>query len=82
METGSKRQSPKQPHLFNEHDSTNNCLKLPDGLIGMRCTAQVGVEGREVNCLLDTGSQVTTVPLSFYNSHLSKPDDYCQPDKH
>ncbi|KAL0187224.1 hypothetical protein M9458_018894, partial [Cirrhinus mrigala] len=38
----------------------------------MKCTARVKVEGKEVNCLLDTGSQVTTIPLSFYNRHLSQ----------
>lgn len=27
---------------------------------------------KEKKCLLDTGSQVTTIPLSFYNSHLSQ----------
>lgn len=71
MGTGSKKQSPKQQQVFNEHVCAGISLHLPDGLIGMRCTAQVGVEGKEVNCLLDTGSQVTTIPLSFYNSHLS-----------
>lgn len=47
-------------------------MKLPTGLVGMKCTAQIKVEGKRVNCLLDTGSQVTTIPLSFYNSHLSQ----------
>lgn len=32
--------------------------------------AEVIIEGKEVNCILDTGSQVTTIPLSFYESHL------------
>ncbi|KAG1952345.1 interleukin-1 receptor accessory protein-like 1-A [Pimephales promelas] len=69
MGTRSQKQSPKQQPVTNV--DTGNSLKLPDGLIGMRCTAQVRVEGKEVNCLLDTGSQVTTIPLSFYNSYLS-----------
>lgn len=38
----------------------------------MKCTAQLIVEGTPVNCLIDTGSQVTTIPLSFYHKHLSK----------
>lgn len=46
-------------------------IKLPRGLIGTKCTAQVTISDQEVNCLLDTGSQVTTVPLSFYEQHLS-----------
>lgn len=36
----------------------------------MKYTAQITIEGKEVNCLLDTWSQVTTIPLSFYKSHL------------
>lgn len=46
--------------------------KIPRGLVGMKCTAQLVVEGTPVNCLLDTGSQVTTIPFSFYHNHLSK----------
>lgn len=30
------------------------------------------VRGEEVNCLLDSGSQITTVPESFYKQHLSE----------
>ncbi|KAL1270863.1 hypothetical protein QQF64_029879 [Cirrhinus molitorella] len=37
----------------------------------MKCTAQLFIERIPVNCLLDTGSQVTTIPLSFYQEHLS-----------
>lgn len=40
-------------------------------LVGTKCTAQVTIDGHKVNCLLDTGSQVTTIPLSFFKSHLS-----------
>lgn len=43
--------------------------RLPPGLVGTECTAQITMEGKEVNCL-DMGSQVTTIPLSFYKSHL------------
>lgn len=45
--------------------------QLPKGLIGSRCTANIRIADQECNCLLDTGSQVTTVPISFYNQHLS-----------
>lgn len=45
--------------------------RLPKGLIGSRCTAEVNVAGQTCLCLLDTGSQVTTIPASFYNEHLS-----------
>ena len=30
------------------------------------------INGKQVNCLLDTGSQVTTVPHSFYEQHLAE----------
>lgn len=56
---------------------TNKCAsaetassRLPPGLVGTKCTAQVSIEGKDVNCLLDTGSQVTTIPQSFYETHL------------
>ncbi|KAL1274976.1 hypothetical protein QQF64_027790 [Cirrhinus molitorella] len=45
--------------------------RLPKGLVGTKCTARVIIGGREVNCLLDTGSQVTTIPQTFYETHLS-----------
>ncbi|KAL1266423.1 hypothetical protein QQF64_002098 [Cirrhinus molitorella] len=44
---------------------------LPKGLVGARCTAEVIIADERCNCLLDTGSQVTTVPRSFYEQHLS-----------
>lgn len=46
-------------------------IKLPRGLVGIKCTAQVIIAGKDTSCLLDTGSQVTTVPKSFYEQHLS-----------
>lgn len=45
--------------------------RVPKGLIGSRCTADVRVAGHQGSCLLDTGSQVTTIPVSFYNKCLS-----------
>ncbi len=43
---------------------------LPKGLIGTKCTAQVNIEGKPCSCLLDTGSQVTTISHSFYKQNL------------
>lgn len=56
-----------------EAETRHHCpkTKLPKGLIGMKCTARISVDTIEVNCLLDTGSQVTTIPLSFYKNNLS-----------
>lgn len=45
--------------------------RLPKGLIGSRCTAKVKIADQECNCLLDTGSQVTTIPVSFYNQRFA-----------
>ena len=46
-------------------------VTLPKGLVGARCTAQVTVGEKDCSCLLDTGSQVTTIPNSFYQENLS-----------
>lgn len=40
-------------------------------LVGSKRTAQVKILGTECHCLLDTGSQVTTVPWSFYQACLT-----------
>lgn len=46
-----------------------------DLLLGSSATvspAEVAVDGVNCCCLLDTGSQVTTIAMSFYKSHLSE----------
>ncbi len=55
-------QCPKTPNMN---------VKLPKGLIGAKCTALVDISGQECQCLIDTGSQVTTVPNSFHKQYLS-----------
>lgn len=45
--------------------------KLPRGLVGAKCIALVDISGQECRCLIDTGSQVTTVPFSFHAQYLS-----------
>uniref|UniRef100_A0A3Q1EKL9 Gypsy retrotransposon integrase-like protein 1 n=1 Tax=Acanthochromis polyacanthus TaxID=80966 RepID=A0A3Q1EKL9_9TELE len=45
--------------------------QLPKGLIGSRCTVNIKIAGEEFSCLMDTGSQVTTIPVSFYNQHFT-----------
>lgn len=49
-------------------------VKIPKGLIGAKYTASVLIDGQASTCLLDTGSQVTTVSQSFYESNLSRFD--------
>ena len=43
---------------------------LPKGLIGAKCTALVYIEGKRCSCLLDTGSQVTTISQSYHEQNL------------
>lgn len=57
-----------------EHSNNSRSFRLPKGLVGTKSTAQVIIKGEEVNCLIDTGSQVTTVPQSFYARHFSEQD--------
>lgn len=54
------------------HLKRSKPFKLPSRLVGTRSTAQVTIKGEQVNCLLDMGSQVTTVPYSFYEQHLAE----------
>ena len=61
-----KTKLPIQSHKV-EHQ-----IKLPKRLVGQKCIADVGVSGVDTKCLLDSGSQVTTVTHSFYKSHLSE----------
>lgn len=51
--------------------TTTKSIHLPRGLIGSRCTGQVDIAGQSFRCLLETGSQVTTIPISIYNQHFS-----------
>ncbi|TKS67456.1 Retrovirus-related Pol polyprotein from transposon 412 [Collichthys lucidus] len=69
---------PQCPNLRNQvecHEVTqiNSAVpvRLPKGLVGSRCTANIKIAGEEFDCLLDTGSQVTTIPVSFYNQHFA-----------
>lgn len=61
-----------QPCSSLQHLKHDQPSRLPKRLVGIKSTAQVTVRGEEVNCLLDSGSQVTTVPESFYKQHLSE----------
>ncbi|XP_033182627.1 uncharacterized protein LOC113168680 [Anabas testudineus] len=54
-----------------KQQNTQRSHQLPKGLIGSKCSAMVTISGSRCNCLLDTGSQVTTVPVSFYNKNLA-----------
>lgn len=72
-ETAKREQCPKKHgRLYNQNVYGAPCHELPVGLVGTRCTARIHIEGREINCLLDTGSQVTTIPRSYYERYLSR----------
>ena len=46
--------------------------KLPSRLVGGKCPARVAVDGVDCSCLLDTGSQVSTIAMAFYQEYLSE----------
>lgn len=45
--------------------------RLHKGLVGTKSTVQVKISGNSTTCLLDTGSQVTTIPLSYHAHFLA-----------
>lgn len=45
--------------------------ELVNGLVGSRSLANVTIGGIQHECLIDSGSQVTTISKSFYDTHLS-----------
>ena len=58
----------KGKERFSSTRSSN--VNLPKGLVGAKYTACVLIDGQTCHCLLDTGSQVTTVSQSFYENNL------------
>ncbi|KAG1933963.1 interleukin-1 receptor accessory protein-like 1-A [Pimephales promelas] len=42
-----------------------------NGLVGSRSLVNVTIEGIQHECLIDSGSQVTTISKSFHDSHLA-----------
>ena len=49
--------------------------QLPRGLVGTKCTASLKIAGIDSNCLLDSGSQVTTVVRDILQAELSRSDN-------
>ena len=45
--------------------------RLPNRLVGDKVTAHVKLSGHPTPCLFDSGSQVTTIPLSFHTQFLA-----------
>lgn len=75
-QTGTETNTSPKPKarkaVSNYSHSANHQSKIPKGLIGNKCIGDVTVSGVKCNCLLDTGSQVTTISNSFYTEHLSE----------
>lgn len=55
---------------MNQSNVRKHPFIVPHKLIGTKSTGQVTIQGKEFSCLLDTGSQVTTVTKSFYDEYL------------
>lgn len=55
---------------LNQSNVRQHPHKVRHKLIGARSTGQVTIQGEQFSCLLDTGSQVTTVTKSFYDQYL------------
>lgn len=62
---------PKSRVSIHSHKADTQ-TRLPQRLVGQKCVVNVVVSGIDCNCLLDSGSQVTTISISFYNKHLSE----------
>uniref|UniRef100_A0A3P9ITK5 Gypsy retrotransposon integrase-like protein 1 n=1 Tax=Oryzias latipes TaxID=8090 RepID=A0A3P9ITK5_ORYLA len=61
----------KKNHVQCAVQSSSKKMLFPKGLIGSKCTAMLNIAGSQCCCLLDTGSQVTTIPVSVYNKLLT-----------
>lgn len=55
---------------MNQSNVRKHPFIVPHKLIGTKSTGQVTIQGKQFSCLLDTGSQVTTVTKSFYDEYL------------
>lgn len=64
MKSSTPKPKIKSKAILNEH-STVKTKRLPKGLVGSKCAANLKVNGIECHSLFDTGSQ------SFYDQHLT-----------
>ena len=55
----------------NNHFDTVNTDDIVSKLVGPVAEVNIVVEGVPCSCLVDSGSQVTTVSKSFYDQYLS-----------
>ena len=52
------------------HQAAATADQLPSGLVGSKSVAEVTIGGIQYSCLIDSGSQVTTLSKSFHETHL------------
>lgn len=57
---------------LNQAKANDHPSNLPKRLVGTKSTVQVTISGDPTSCLLDTGSQVTTIPLSYHAQFLAE----------
>lgn len=63
---------PKVHATLRQSNDRERPFRLPRELIGTKSTGRVTIKGKVFSCLLDTGSQVTTVTKSYYDQYLSE----------
>ncbi|KAL1256491.1 hypothetical protein QQF64_012036 [Cirrhinus molitorella] len=68
-ETEGKEQCPKHRSVFNKKTNIRNPLKLPAGLVGMKCTAQVKIEEDEVNCRIKVKHRINLNDNTPFKQH-------------
>ncbi len=69
---GDDNQSPTAKWVTLKKTKANHFpSRLPKGLAGTKSTAHVKISGTQTTCLLDTGSRVTTIPLSYHAQFLA-----------
>ena len=59
-------------HLQSQNVQAHDDSITMDGVVGPACESDAFVNDVPCRCLLDSGSQITTISRSFYNQNLSK----------
>lgn len=66
-----KSPTPKEHCQNNCQHGGNRQAQLPGGLVGSRSAVDLSIGKIKHTCLIDSGSQVTTISKSFQETHLS-----------
>lgn len=69
---GDEEKSPTAKRVqLNQAKANDHLSSLAKRLVGTKSTVQVKISGNPTPCLLDTGSQVTAIPLSYHAQFLA-----------